>query len=162
MTVDPRSFDPRAFAAVEPTADEAAQALAEACARAMWPRDAASRALGMRLDEVGPGRAVITMRVRPDMVNAHGSCHGGLLFSLADSCFGYACNGAGRVNVAASCQIDFMAPGREGDELRAEASLSASAGRSAVYDVRITNAEGATVALFRGRSREIPGSVFHD
>jgi acyl-CoA thioesterase len=104
----------------------------------------------------------MTMRVRPDMLNGHGTCHGGMLFALADSCFGYACNGTDRVNVAAGCQIDFLAPAHEGDMLRAEASATARVGRSAVYDVCITNGEGQTVAVFRGKSREIAGSIVQD
>jgi len=159
MNIDPRSFDPRAFAEIDPGTDDAAQALAEDCARAMWARDSASKSLGMRLDEVGRHRAVMTMTVRADMINGHGTCHGGLLFALADSCFGYACNGADRANVAAACDIDFLLPAHQGDVLRAEATLCARAGRTSVFDVCITGAEGTAIAVFRGRGREIAGAV---
>ncbi|HEU4457760.1 MAG TPA: hydroxyphenylacetyl-CoA thioesterase PaaI [Methylibium sp.] len=125
----------------------------------MWQRDAASRALGMRLDEVGPGRAVMTMRVRPDMLNGVGTCHGGILFALADSCFGFACNSRNRTAVAAGCSIDYLAPAREGDLLRAEAAECASAGRNGVYDVRISDEAGTTLAVFRGRCREVGTAV---
>lgn len=155
MSLDPRAFDPRAFAEPELTADDAAQALAEACAREMWRNDATSKALGMRLDEVGPGRAVMTMRVRPDMLNGVGTGHGGMLFALADSCFGFACNSRNRVTVAAGCSIDYLAPAREGDLLRAEANECASAGRNGVYDVRITDQRGNDLVVFRGRCREV-------
>ena len=153
----PRSDDPSAFGAAGPGAD--AQALAEACGRAMWARDHASQALGMRLDEIGPGRAVLQMRVRVDMLNGHGSCHGGFIFALADSCFAFACNSYDQVCVAAGCQIDYLAPARAGELLRAEGVERARSGRSGVYDVRVSNEQGATVALMRGRSRRIEGSV---
>ena len=156
-SVDPRSVDAAAFGAAASGDD--AQALAEACGRAMWARDHASQALGMRLDAIGPGRAVLEMQVRVDMLNGHGSCHGGFIFALADSCFAFACNSYGEVCVAAGCQIDYLAPARAGELLRAEGVECARSGRSGVYDVRVSNEAGQTVALMRGRSRRIEGSV---
>ncbi|MBP7446738.1 MAG: hydroxyphenylacetyl-CoA thioesterase PaaI, partial [Zoogloea sp.] len=97
------------------------QALAEAVATAMWARDRAANALGMRIDEVRPGYARLSMPVRGDMVNGHHICHGGLIFSLADTAFAYACNSYNRNTVASACHIDFLAPGKEGDTLAAEA-----------------------------------------
>ena len=162
MTADPRSHDPSAFGVAPANAegvDAAAQSLAEDCARAMWQRDTASQSLGMRLDEIGPGRAVMVMKVRPDMLNGHQTCHGGFIFALADSAFAFACNSHNRVTVAAGCQIDYLAPGREGEQLRAEAQERARGGRTGVYDVTVTNPAGQTVALFRGKSHQLQGEV---
>ena len=100
---------------------DAAQTLAEAVAEAMWSRDRAAQALGMRIDSVAPGRATLSMPVRSDMVNGHHICHGGLIFSLADTAFAYACNAYNLNTVASGCNIDFVAPGKEGDTLQATA-----------------------------------------
>lgn len=141
-----------------PTPAEA-QALAEAVAEAMWSRDRAARALGMRLDNVAPGRATLSMPVRSDMVNGHHICHGGLIFTLADTAFAYACNAYNRNTVASGCNIDFVAPGKEGDTLQAEAVERSLSGRTGVYDVTVRDSAGRTVALFRGKSYRIAGEV---
>lgn len=159
MSIDPRSIDPRAFGVAEPEAEDAAQTLAEDCARAMWKGDAASQALGMRIDEVGPGRAVLVMTVRPDMLNGHQTCHGGLIFALADSAFAFACNSYDRATVAAGCSIEFVSAGRAGERLRAEAVERSRSGRTGVYDITVSGEDGRTVALFRGKSHEIKGPV---
>ena len=159
MSIDPRSFDPRAFGDPSLGGDDAAQALAEDCGRALWQRDAASRAMGMRLDDIGPGRAEMVMTVRADMVNGHGSCHGGLIFSLADSCFGYASNAYDQATVAAGCSIEFIAPAHQGDVLRAVAEERVRSGRTGVYDVTVSNQDGRTIALLRGKSHRIQGEV---
>jgi acyl-CoA thioesterase len=162
MIIDPRSQDPLAFGVPPDEGRDAAavaQTLAEECARAMWRRDRASQALGMRLDEVGPGRAVMVMSVRADMLNGHGSCHGGYIFALADSTFAFACNSRNRVTVAAGCHIDYLAPAREGELLRAEGVERTLGGRTGIYDITITNPSGATVALFRGKSHALQGAV---
>lgn len=135
------------------------QALAEAVAEAMWSRDRAAQALDMRIDSVGPGRAMLSMSVRGDMVNGHHICHGGLIFSLADTAFAYACNAYNRNTVASGCNIDFVAPGREGDTLQAEAVERSLSGRTGVYDVTVRDGAGNTVALFRGKSYRIAGEV---
>ena len=137
----------------------AAQELAEAVAEAMWSRDRAAQALGMRIDSVAPGRASLSMPVRSDMVNGHHICHGGLIFSLADTAFAYACNAYNRNTVASGCNIDFVAPGREGDTLQAEAVERALSGRTGVYDVTVRDSAGNTIALFRGKSYRIAGEV---
>lgn len=152
MTLDPRSIDPRAFGGVEPGTEEAAQDLAQDCARAMWQRDAASKSLGVRLDDIGPGRATMVMTVRADMVNAFGTCHGAFIYSLAHSCFAYACNAYDRINLASSGHIDFLAPALEGEQLNAVAEERSRSGRTGLYDVTVRNAAGVTVALFRGKS----------
>ena len=135
------------------------QALAEAVAAAMWSRDRAAQALGMRIESVGPGRATVRMTVRGDMVNGHHICHGGLIFTLADTAFAYACNAYNRNTVASGCNIDFVATGREGDTLLAEAAERTLSGRTGVYDVTVRDSAGNTVALFRGKSYRISGEV---
>ncbi|KAI5915760.1 MAG: hydroxyphenylacetyl-CoA thioesterase PaaI [Proteobacteria bacterium] len=135
------------------------QALAAAVAAAMWSRDRAAQALGMRIDSVGPGHATLSMPVRGDMVNGHHICHGGLIFALADTAFAYACNAYNRNTVASGCNIDFVAPGKEGDTLQAEAVERSLSGRTGVYDVTVRDSAGRTVALFRGKSYRIAGEV---
>lgn len=128
--------------------------LARRCADVMWSSDAASKALGMVLEHVGPGEATVSMEVRPDMVNGHALCHGGLIAALADSAFAFACNSRGTVTVAAGFQVDFLTPARLGDVLVAEAREVALRGRSGVYDVTVRRAD-TVVAEFRGRSRSL-------
>ena len=125
----------------------------------MYQRDPTSQALGMLLAEIRPGYARMTMTVRADMLNGHQSCHGGYIFMLADSAFAFACNSHNHNTVGAGCSIDYLAPGREGDLLTAEASEQALAGKTGVYDVKVSNGEGRTVALFRGKSHRIAGMV---
>jgi acyl-CoA thioesterase len=125
----------------------------------MWARDRASQALGMSLEEVRPGFARVRMTVRADMLNGHGTCHGGIIFALADSAFAFACNSRDVVTVASSCAIEFLAPVREGDELVAEAQERALQGRNGVYDVDVRRAGEELVATFRGRSAATRGRV---
>ncbi len=125
-------------------------------AREMWAADAASAALGMRLEDVGPGRARVSMVVRPDMVNGHDLCHGGLIATLADSTFALACNSHGPVTVAAGFSVDLLAPARLGQTLHAEAREVSLRGRSGIYDVTVRADDpgaGEVIAEFRGRSR---------
>ncbi|GAA3989061.1 hydroxyphenylacetyl-CoA thioesterase PaaI [Comamonas faecalis] len=135
------------------------QALADATARAMFARDRAAQALGMHIERVGPGSALLTMPVRADMVNGHAICHGGLIFSLADTAFAYACNSYNKNTVASACHIDFLAPAREGDLLEAEATERSASGRTGVYDITVRRPGGQIVALFRGKSYRISGEV---
>ena len=137
-------------------------ALAAAVAHAMYAADAASRRLGFELLDAGPGRARMAMDVRPDCLNGHGTCHGGLIFALADSAFAFACNSRNLSTVAAGCSIEFLQPVAAGDRLVAEAVEQAHTGRHGVYDVRVTNRAGTTVALFRGKSAQIRGTVIPD
>lgn len=133
----------------------AAQALAETSVRALYDADRASQALGMRLIAVHPGEARIAMRVRADMANGHGLCHGGVLFALADSAFAFACNSYGVATVAAGATIDFLRPAKVGDELVAVAAERSRGRRTGLYDVSVNNQHGETVALFRGRSHRV-------
>ena len=121
---------------------------------AMMAGDAASRMLGIELVGHGPGWARTQMTVRGDMVNGHGICHGGMIFSVADTAFACACNSWGPVTVAAECDIVFVAPARAGDVLTAEARLRSRFGRAGLYDVAV-EAGGRLIAEFRGRSSEL-------
>lgn len=136
-----------------------AQALAERAAQALFARDTASKMLGIGIVSVKPGCATATMTVRSDMVNGHRTCHGGLIFSLADSAFAASCNSHNESTVAAAASIDFLAPAFEGDRLYAEATELWRAGRSGLYEITITNQRGERIALFRGRSHRIRGTV---
>lgn len=140
----------------------AAQALAERVAAAMWARDDASKGLGMRIVAVGPGHAEMSMTVRADMLNGHAICHGGFIFTLADSAFAFACNSYNLNTVASGCGIDFLAPAREGDVLTARAQERSAAGRTGVYDIEVTNQNGDKIALFRGKSYRIKGHVIEE
>jgi len=131
------------------------QTLAERAAQALYDPDRASRALGMRITAIAPQTCTVTMTVRADMTNGHRICHGGMIFTLADSAFAFACNSGGEPTVAASGSIDFLAAAYEGDELTACARERWRGGRSGIYEVTITNQAGATIALFRGRSHQV-------
>ncbi len=136
-----------------------ANALARACADAMWADDAASRGLGMELVAVEPGRAVLSLTVTETMVNGHKICHGGFIFTLADSAFAFACNTYNQRTVAQHCAITFVAAGRLGDRLTARAAERQRAGRSGIYDITVTRGDGSVVAEFRGHSRTIEGNI---
>lgn len=135
-------------------------ALARACAEAMWAEDRTSPGLGMKLERVGPGCAALSMTVTETMVNGHGICHGGFIFTLADSAFAYACNSHGDRAVAQHCAITFLRPGRRGETLRADAVERIRTGRSGITDVRVTGADGTVVAELRGQSRLTGGRFF--
>jgi acyl-CoA thioesterase len=142
-----------------PLTAEEAQALAERVAAGMFARDRASQGLGMRIVKVAPGFAQLSMTVRADLLNGHAICHGGFVFTLADSAFAFACNSYNANTVAAGCAIEFLAPSREGDVLTATARERTLSGRNGVYDIDVTNQNGETIALFRGKSTRIKGHV---
>ena len=135
------------------------QQLAELAGRTMFERDPASQALGMTLDAIGPGYARMSMTVRPDMLNGHGTAHGGYIFMLADSAFAFACNSHNANTVGAGCSIEYLAPGRLGEVLVAEALEQALQGKTGVYDVTVSDREGRRLALFRGKSHRVGGMV---
>jgi acyl-CoA thioesterase len=137
-----------------------AEALAQQVGQAMWPKDVASKdTMGMTLLECAPGRARLSMRVGPQHLNGHAICHGGFIFTLADTTFAYACNSYNKVAVAAGASIEFLKPAREGDVLTCEGVEQHLSGRHGVYDMRVTNQSGDVVALFRGKSAQIAGTV---
>ena len=133
---------------------------AEKCAETMIANDPASRGIGITLQSVEPGGAVMTMLVRPDMVNGHGVAHGGFIFSLADSAFAFACNSYNQVTLAQQNQITYVSPGRESETLTATAVETSRSGRSGVYDVTVRGSDDRVVALMRGLSRTIKGQTF--
>ena len=137
-------------------------ALARAAAEIMWRDDNASKGLGMRIDEVRPGYARLSMSVTPNMVNGHNLCHGGLIFTLADSTFAFACNSHNQRAVAAGASIEFLAPAFLGDVLTAEGAEQVLKGRTGVYDMKVTNQKNELIALFRGKSATIKGFLVED
>ena len=142
-----------------PLKDMSPQALAEACAKAMWTEDRASQGLGMEIRLIAPGEAVMSMLVRPDMTNGHGMCHGGFIFTLADSAFAFACNTYDQSTVAQQCAVTFIEPVRQGEVLTAHAVERTRAGRGGIYDVTIRDGRNNVVAEFRGHSRTIAGNL---
>jgi len=135
---------------------------AERSAAAMWETDAASKWLGMSLDAVGPGTCTMSFQVEPHHLNGHKICHGGYIFTLADSAFAFACNSYNTLTVAQENSITFLAPGQPGERLTAIATEAARTGRSGVYDVTVTGSDGRKIALFRGLSRTIKGQLFEE
>ena len=134
-------------------------ALARATAEAMTREDRCSAWLGMRLEEVRPGYARVSMTVIETMVNGHDLCHGGMIFTLADTTFAYACNSHNQRAVAAGCAIEFLAPAHLGDGPRAEGLEVAHVGRGGVYDMKVSNQNGQLIAVFRGKAATIKGKL---
>ena len=128
-------------------------------AREMYENDNCAKALGIEIIAMDQGYAQMTMAIAPNMLNGHHTCHGGQLFSLADTAFAYACNSYNKNTVASACHIDFLAPAKEGETLEAEAVEQSAAGRTGVYDITVRNNHGKTIALFRGKSYRINGEV---
>lgn len=141
---------------------EKAQRLAEAVGRGMLERDHAAIALGIALEVIRPGYAEVGMDVRQDMLNGHDMCHGGMIFTLADTAFAYACNSFNAVSVAHTAQVTFCLAARKGDRLTAVAEMRQQGGRTGVYDVQVNDQEGRTVALFRAISYRLQGEVVPD
>lgn len=131
--------------------------LAKAAAEVMWRDDNASKWLGMKVEEVRPGYARLSMTVTPNMVNGHNLCHGGLIFTLADSTFAFACNSHNQRAVAAGASIEFVAPAFLGDVLTAEGVEQVLKGRTGVYDMKVVNQKNEPIAFFRGKSATIKG-----
>lgn len=128
----------------------------------MWKTDTASQNLGMKIDHIAPGEATLSMPVTDKMLNGHGICHGGYIFTLADSAFAFACNSYNQLVVAQQNQITYLAPGKADERLTATAVEQSKTGRSGIYDVKVTGEDGRTIALFRGLSRTIKGQHFEE
>ena len=135
------------------------QALAEATANTMYARDHATPALGIKIIAIKPGIASMQMTVQKTMLNGHQTCHGGYIFTLADSAFAFACNSYNIQAVAAGCSIEYLAPAYEYDVLTAEAHEQSRTGRTGIYDVAVINQEGKKIALFRGKSHQLKDAV---
>ncbi|WP_171123205.1 MULTISPECIES: hydroxyphenylacetyl-CoA thioesterase PaaI [unclassified Ruegeria] len=135
---------------------------AERAAQAMWREDNASPWVGMRIDDVDEGRATLSMMIEKHHTNGHGICHGGVIFMLADSAFAFACNSRNQSTVAQHNNISYIAPGRLGDRLFADAREVSLTGRNGIYDVTVTNQKNTVIAEFRGCSRAIPGQLFEE
>jgi len=142
-------------ASENPLAGLSPQEIAERVRQVMFGQDQASNAMGMVIDRVGPGFAQIRMRIRQDMLNGLGSCHGGFIATLADTAFAFACNSDNQATVASGFSIDFMAPGRLDDELTATAKAVSVTSRTGLYDIEIVNQSGTKVAVFRGRAHRL-------
>jgi acyl-CoA thioesterase len=136
-----------------------AQQLAQACADAMWAEDAATRGLGMEIVSIAPGQAELTMTVAKTMVNGHNMCHGGFIFTLADSAFAFSCNTYNQRTVAQHCAVTFIVSAKLGDKLTARAVERHRRGRSGIYDITVTRQDGTVIAEFRGHSRTIEGEL---
>lgn len=142
--------------------EQSADDLALRCAEAMFAVDPCSQHLGMEIESVTAGTAVLTMRVEPWMLNGHGSIQGGMLFTFADSAFAFACNGYNKVTIGQGCSIDYLKPAFAGEFLRARACELHRGGRTGTYDVVLENEAGETLALFRGRSYQVKGSILRE
>jgi len=138
------------------------QERAEKSVAVMWGKDQASKGLGVKLDNVGPGKAQVSLAIEAKHLNGHKTCHGGYVFTLADSAFGCACNTYNQFAVSHVSTITNIAPTFEGDELKAVASEVSRRGRNGIYDVRVTNQNGELIAEFRGHSRTIKGQHFEE
>lgn len=133
------------------------QQVAEATRDAMWKDDRASRMLGLSVVAIGPGTSTVTMTVREDMLNGHDICHGGLITTLADSAFAFACNAYNELTVASGFDVNIVATGKLGDVMTATAREVSKAGRTGVYDIDVRNQRGELIAAFRGRSYTVKG-----
>ena len=137
--------------------DRTPQQIAEHVRDGMFARDRAARSLGIEVVDIAPGRATLTMTVGDTMLNGHDLCHGGLITTLADTCFAYACNSYDELTVASGFSVDLMAPGRLGDVLTAHGVEVSKGGRTGLYDVTVSNQRDERIAVFRGRSYTMKG-----
>lgn len=126
--------------------------LAKLCGEASFRHDSASAALGINIVEVTPGHATASMEIRPDMVNGFDICHGGLIFTLADSTFALACNSHNMVAYAMGCHIEYLRPALKGDHLTARATEMDRTRNTGSYVVTVANQDGKIIAIFHGRS----------
>ncbi len=135
------------------------QAIAQACSEVLWHNDPASKKLGMAIEKIAPGYAELCMTVADDMVNGHNICHGGFMFTLADSTFAFACNTYNQNCVAQHCTISYLSPAFKGDVLHATGREVSRQGRNGIYDISIVNQKNEKIVEFRGFSRTIAGSL---
>ncbi len=133
--------------------------LARACVAAMYAKDVASQTIGISVTEVREGFARLNLTIKPDMLNGHGICHGGYIFTLADTAFACACNSRNEANLAQKCTIEYKRPGKAGDNLTATAEHQSQDGRYGHYQVQVTNQENKLIALFEGQSCRVRGEL---
>jgi len=145
-----------------PRITDDADRLASQVAAAMFAREGTGAAWNLDIIEVSEGFARVAMTVRADMLNGHGTIHGGMIFALADSAFAYACNSRNITTVAQGASISFLAPAEENDLLMAEAREVTRAGRSGVYDVHVTKGDGSMIAVFQGLSRALGSPILNE
>lgn len=136
--------------------------IARKTAKTMWLNDHSSQWVGLKLEDVDVGEASLSLKVEKHHTNGHGICHGGIIFTLADSAFAFACNSRNQAAVAQHNTITFLKPATLGDQLIARAHEISIAGRSGIYDATVQNQNGDIIAEFRGCSRSINGRVFND
>lgn len=138
------------------------QQLAWRCAEKMYSQDGCSNLLSLKIEQMDQGSATVSMTVTRDMLNGFETCHGGMIFSLADSAFAFACNSENQVAVAAGCSIEYVRPGRAGDTLTAAAQARSQGKVTGTYDIEITNQDGKLVALFRGKAHRLGRPVLEE
>lgn len=138
------------------------QERAEKSVAALYSNDRTSQSLGFKIERVAPGEAVLSLQVGENFLNGHDTCHGGIIFTLADSAFGFACNSYNKLVVGQHCSITYLVPGKGGDTLTAHAKEVSRSGRTGIYDVVVTNQDKVDLVLFRGVSREVPGQHFDE
>lgn len=136
--------------------------LAQQCSDALHSKDTLAQSMGMQIKSIEPSVAQIAMTITDTMLNGHGTCHGGMIFSLADTAFAHACNSRNLANVAMDCRIDFLAPAYAGDELLATAKATHQGRKSSLYEVVVSNQEDKVIARFQGRSYYINRTVLQD
>ncbi len=135
-------------------------AIAKQCRDTMYAADVAVRALDIKVEVTGAGRAEAELEIRSEMLNGHEVCHGGYLFTLADTAFAYACNSYNKVTFAAGASIEFLRPAKLGERIVAAATERHRGGRTGIYDVVLSNQDGAEIAIFRGRSHSTRDTLF--
>ncbi len=159
MTSEDLQITQHAEHQIDNLASEKAQALAEACAAALWADDKATQSLDIHVGAIKPGACTLSMTITDNMCNGHGTCHGGYIFTLADSAFAFACNTYNQRCVAQHCTITYLNPAQTGDQLDAHACELSRQGRGGIYDIRVINQLGTAIAEFRGHSRTIKGQL---
>jgi len=133
--------------------------LAKECAQELYRRDVATQHLNIELLDSAPGEPLVKMTVQDFMLQGHKTCHGGYMFTLADSAFAFACNTYNQPTVALGCSIDYVAPAFQGDVLAARCHEKSRGGRTGNYDVEIHNQQDQLIALFHGKSYRLKGEI---
>ena len=128
----------------------------------MWQSDNSSQWIGITIDDVDEGTATLSLTVKKHHTNGHDMCHGGIIFTLADSAFAFACNSRNQAAVAQHNTITYIMPAALNDKLIARAKEVSLVGKNGIYDVNVMNQDGLKIAEFRGCSRAIRGQIFDE